>query len=157
MDGSFAAFRSRGRVRRENMDRRSFALSAAACMLCLGLTGCTRTIHVTEQMTWEPAPDEYNSAFYAKPDEYVRFRYVENPHCLVVESAKDLSAELTKAGKRVVGVEFEVWGGFHEIQGYRMIAVDGRPLQTVGGWGHGGTADYSGPCPLDLTFRSRWY
>lgn len=139
------------------MGGRSSARSVLIGMLCLGLAGCTRTIHLTEQMTWEPAPDEYNPAFYARPDEYVRFRYVENPHCLEVVSAKDLSAQLSKAGRSVVSAEFEVWGGFHEIQGYNVVAVDGRPLQTVGGWGHGGTADYSGPCPLDLAFGSHWW
>jgi hypothetical protein len=136
------------------MDGRSKALSVAIWTLCLACVGCMRTIHVTKQMTWEPAPDEFNPAFYARPDEYVRFRFVENPHCLEVVSARDLSAQLSRAGKSVVRAEFEVWGDFLEVQGHNMLAVDGRPLQTVGGWGHSGSADYMGPCPLDLAMRS---
>jgi hypothetical protein len=93
-------------------------------------------------MTWECAEDEYNPNFSAKPDEYVRFRFVENPRCFDVTSSKDFCAELRKAGKSVVDVEFEVWN-----HGYNLVAVDGRPVQNVGGWGHNGANDYSGGCP----------
>ena len=34
-------------------------------LLCLVNVGCQRTVHVTEQMTWECAPDEYKAAYYA--------------------------------------------------------------------------------------------
>ena len=121
-------------------------------LLCLVNAGCQRTVHVTEQMTWECAPDEYKSAYYAKPDEYVRFRYVENPRCEEVESSRNFCAELQKAGRTVVDVKFELWGYSHTLHGYRMVSVDGRPTQDLGGWGHSGANDYSGPSPLDRAF-----
>lgn len=113
----------------------------------------THTVRVQKQMTWEVAPEEYNPAYYAKPDEYVRFRYVENPQCVDVESAKNLGAELRSSGKKVVNVEFEVWGGFRGVHGYRILAVDGRPLVNVGGWGSNGAENYSGPCPISKAMR----
>jgi hypothetical protein len=93
-------------------------------------------------MTWECAEDEYNSRFYAKPDEYARFRFVENPRCFEVETSKNFCAELPNSGKAVANVEFEVWNN-----GHRIVAVHGRPIQDVGGWGHNGATDYSGGCP----------
>ena len=114
---------------------------ATVCLLVV-LVSCDRHRHVTKPMTWECAEDEYNSSFYARPDEYARFRFVENPHCFDVESSKNFCAELSKSGKAVVNVEFEVWN-----HGYRMVAVDGRPIQDVGGWGNNGANDYSGDCP----------
>lgn len=131
-------------------------LLVAAFVAYLGLFSGTleHSVRIQKQMTWESAPEEYKSAFYAKPDEYVRFRFVENPHCFEVESAKDLGAELRKAEKPVVSVEFEVWGGSHGVRGYRMLAVDGRPLRDVGGWGNSGSNDYSGPCPISKAMHS---
>jgi hypothetical protein len=102
-------------------------------------------------MTWERAPEEFNPAFYAKPEEYVRFRYVQNPLCYEVESARNLGAELSAEGKPVVSVEFEMWGEFGRLRGYRMLAVDGHALQGVGGWGHNGGGG-NDPCPLDVAF-----
>jgi hypothetical protein len=118
------------------------------CGLFLSTLACTRTVHVTERMTWECAPDEYKPAFYARPDEYVRFRYVANPRCFEVESARDLCSTLSKAGNAVVNVEFEVWGKGHSIRGYRMLSVDGHALQDVGGWGNSGSNDAQQPCPI---------
>jgi hypothetical protein len=114
--------------------------------------GCQRTVHVKEQMTWECAADEYNSRFYPRPDEYVRFRYVENPRCFDVETSKNFCAELRRAGKTVVNVDFELWGHSHTLRGYRIVSVDGRPIQDVGGWGHNGANDYSGFCPPHRAF-----
>lgn len=125
---------------------------ALVCLSCLVNVGCQRTVHVTEQMTWECAPDAYKPAFYARPDEYVRFRYVENPRCEDVETSKDFCAELRKAGKTVVNVDFELWGHSHTLRGYRIVSVDGRPIQDVGGWGYNGANDYSGPCPPNRAF-----
>jgi hypothetical protein len=125
---------------------------AIICFLCLITAGCKRTVHVTEQMTWECAPDEYNSAYYAKPDEYVRFRFVRNPHREEVESSRNFCAEMREAGKAVVNVDFELWGSSHNLRGYRMTSVDGRPFQDIGGWAHSGANDYSGPSPLDEAF-----
>ena len=127
---------------------------ALLCLSCLVNVGCQRTqrtVHVTEQMTWECAPDEYNPAFYARADEYVRFRYVESPRCFEVESGKNLCAQLRNGGKTVVDVEIELWGHSHTLRGYRTVSVDGRPIQDVGGWGHSG-ANGSGPCPPNLAF-----
>jgi hypothetical protein len=99
---------------------------------------------VTKQMTWECAADEYNPAFYARPDEYVRFRYVEEPHCFDVESARNLCAELRSIGKPAVSVGFRVWSN-----GYNIVAVEGRPVTDVGGWGGNGSNDFTGVCPID--------
>lgn len=121
--------------------------TAIVCLSCVVTVGCTRTIRVTEQMTWECAPDEYKPAYYARPDEYVRFRYVKNPRCFEVESARNLCSELSDAGRPVVNVEIEVWGRFHQVRGYRTLAVDGRALKDVGGWGNSGSNDASQPCP----------
>jgi len=87
-----------------------------------------------------------------RPDEYVRFRYVENPRCFDVETSKNFCAELRKAGKTVVNVDFELWGHSHTLRGYRIVSVDGRPIQDVGGWGHNGANDYSGFCPPHRAF-----
>ena len=103
-------------------------------------------------MTWECAPDEYNSAYYAKPDEYVRFRFVRNPHCEEVESSRNFCAEMREARKAVVNVDFELWGSSHNLRSYRMTSVDGRPLQDIGGWASSGAHDYSGPSPLNEAF-----
>lgn len=129
-----------------------FALALFA--LTLGPIGCERTIHVTEKMTWQCAPNEYKPAFSAKPDEYVRFRYVENPHCFEVLTSKNFCAELQDAVKSTVDVDFEVWGRSKKVQGYRIVAVDGRPLQQTAGWGGSGANDYSGPSPIDNAFRA---
>jgi len=62
------------------------ALLVAAFVAYLGLFSGTleHSVRIQKQMTWESAPEEYKSAFYARPDEYVRFRFVENPHCFEV-------------------------------------------------------------------------
>lgn len=132
------------------------ALRVAVTLPLLGITlaGCTRTIRVTKQMTWECAPREYNPAFYAKPDEYVLFRFVENPHCVELESSRNFCAEMQKAGRSIVNVDFEIWGNGSRVQGFRMVNVDGRPIRDVGGWGSSGANDYEGPSPIDNAFRS---
>jgi hypothetical protein len=112
------------------------------CSLLVITAFCDRHRLVTEAMTWQCAEEEYNSSFYAKPTEYVRFRFVKNPHCFEVETSKNFCAELRNNGKAVVDVGFEVWSN-----GHRMVAVDGRPIHDVGGWGHNGANDYSGACP----------
>ena len=106
-----------------------FSYAAAVCFLLVAQLACDSHRHVTKPMTWECAEDEYNSSFSAKPDEYVRFRFVENPHCFDVQSSKNFCAQLSKGGNAVVDVEFEVWK-----HGYNMVVVDGRPIQDVGGW-----------------------
>ncbi len=106
-------------------------------------------------MTWECAPSEYKPGYYAKPDEYVRFRFVENPRCLEVDSAKNLCAELQQAGRPIVNAEFEVRSDWSGVRGWRMLAVDGHPLQDVGGWGSSGRQDYSGRCPMDDALKSK--
>jgi hypothetical protein len=95
----------------------------------LSFVACTRTVRVTKQMTWECAPDEYNPAHYAKPNEYVRLRYVENPRCFEVESAKNFCSILEESGKPVITAEFSVWGGRGPLhkEGFRMETVEGRP------------------------------
>ena len=126
----------------------------ALIVLSLTLTSYGRTVHVREQMVWECAPQEYNPAFYAKADEYVRFRYLENPHFFELESSKNFCAELRKAGRSTVNVDFEIWGEGKKVRGYRMIAVDGRPIADVGGSGSSGASDDTGPSPIDDAFRS---
>jgi hypothetical protein len=130
---------------------KALLVGAGACLVCLGTLGCVRSMHVTEQMTWECAPEEYNPTYYAKPDEYARFRFVENPRCFEVESSRNLCAEMRKAGKAVINVEFDLWG-HSKLQGYRITSVDGRPLQNAGGWGSSGSNGESEPCPLTRAF-----
>jgi len=69
---------------------------AALCFLLVVVVSCDRHRYVTKRMTWECAEDEYNPSFYAKPDEYARFRFVENPHCFDVQSSKNFCAQLSK-------------------------------------------------------------
>jgi hypothetical protein len=122
------------------------------CLLYLAVAGCQRTIRVTEEMTWKCVPEEYNPAYGAKPDEYVEFRFVRNPHCEELQSSRNFCAEMRKANRPVVKVEFELHG-YRQLNGYQMISVDGRPLQDVGGWASSGATDYSGPSPLNEAFR----
>lgn len=125
--------------------------TALICLLGLAV-GCQRAIHVTEEMTWKCVPEEYNPAYYAKPGEYVRFWFVENPHYEELESSKNFCAELRKANRPIVKVEFELWGYRHNLHGYRFVSVDGRPIQNVGGWGSSGSRGSAGPSPLDKAF-----
>jgi hypothetical protein len=136
--------------------KRSVLVTVGYGLLTSGLISCGRRINVTKQMTWECAPDEYNAAFYARPDEYVRFRYVEEPRCFEVESARNLCAELRSIGKPVVSVSFEVFGGPKPFsrEGYKMLAVEGRPFKDVGGWADNGSKDFSGVCPISKVIGS---
>src|SRR3569833_101052 len=127
-------------------------LASIFLLLVTCATGCMKTVHITKQMTWECAPEEFK--YYAKPDEYVRFRFVENPRCFEVETSKNFCAELKTAGRSVVSVDFEITGRRQTVQGYKILAVDGRPIQDVGGWGHSGANDYQGPSPNTNAFRS---
>jgi len=129
-------------------------LPVAFSVLSLSLTNCSRTVHVREQMIWECAPQEYNPAFYARPDEYVRFRYLENPYYFELESSKNFCAELQKAGRSIVNVDFEIVGERKKVRGYKILAVDGRPIEDVGGWGSSGANDDTGHSPIDDAFRS---
>ncbi len=125
-------------------------IAAAACLLVFLSNPFERKVVVSEQMTWECAPEEYKTGYYARPDEYVRFRFVKNPRCVELESARNLCADLRSMGKQVVTAEFEVWGGpFHLApEGYSMKAVEGHQLVHVGGWGYSGANDPKGPCPI---------
>lgn len=135
--------------------RAKFAiLPFAFFLVCTGPTGCMRSVRVTKQMTWECAPEEAKPGYYARPDEYVRFRFVENPHCFDLESSRNFCAEMKKAGRSIVDADFEISGRGQSVQGYRMLSVDGRPLQDVGGWGSAGANDYQGPSPIAIAFRS---
>ena len=125
---------------------------ALVCVVCLAFTGCERTEYVTEEMTWKCVPEEYNLAYYAKPDEYVRFWFVRDPHCEELESSKNFCTEMSRANKAVVKVEFALWGTGRKLHGYHMLSVDGRPIQHIGGWGSSGAKGQSGPCPLDEAF-----
>ena len=129
-------------------------VALAAFLLCICPTGCTRTVHVTKQMTWECAPEEFKPGYSAKPDEYVRFRFVENPRCVELESSKNFCAELKEAGRSIVSVDFEIEGKGETVRGFKMLAVDGRPLQNVGGWGYSGANGYEGPSPIANAFSS---
>jgi len=125
-------------------------------LVALSFTGCTRSVTVQKQMTWECAPDEYNPAFYARPDEYVRFRYIEEPHCFEVESARNLCAELRSIGKHAVMVDIKVWGGPKRLstEGYKIVDVEGHPLRDVGGSGNSGSNDFTGVCPISKVINS---
>ncbi len=125
---------------------------APTVLICLILVGCKRTMYVTEAMTWECAPEEYKPSYYARADEYVRFRFVKDAHFFEVETSRNFCSEMRGASPPVVNVEFEVWGYSHSLQGYRVMSVDGRPIQNVGGWGNSGANDSSGPSPLNYAF-----
>ncbi len=131
---------------------KKIGIVSLVCVLCVSLVSCQHTIHVTEEMTWKCVPEEYNPAYYARPDEYVRFWFVKNPHCEELESSRDFCAQMRKTNKAVVKVEFALWGEGHKLHGYRTLSVDGLPLQNVGGWGSSGSRGDSGPCPLELAF-----
>ncbi len=120
-------------------------------LVCLILAGCERRKYVTGAMTWECAPEEYKPGYYARADEYVRFRFVKDPHWFDVQSSKNLCSDMHKAARPVVDVEFELWGYSH-LHGYRVKSVDGRPMENVGGWGNNGANGGSGPSPLDSAF-----
>ena len=129
------------------MARLRILAALTICMICF--FGCTRHVVVNKEMTWECAPEEYKQAYYARPDEYVRFRYVEDPHCFEVESSRNLCAELRQIGKPLITATFEVHGGrFLASQGYEMIAVEQIPLVRVGGWGSSGVNGETDRCPI---------
>src|SRR3954447_20095526 len=115
-------------ILRSKIAAKSIPLTLAFSLLCTGLTGCTRTVLVTKQMTWECAPEEFKPGYSAKPYEYVRFRFVENSRCFEVESSKNFCTDLKASGRSVVSVDFEITGRKQTVQGYKMLAVDGRPL-----------------------------
>lgn len=117
--------------------------------ICIAFVGCTRHVNVDKQMTWECAPEEYKQGYYARPDEYVRFRFVDNRRCFEVESSKNFCSDLRQTGKQEVTARFDVWGGrFFAARGYQMIEVEHRPLIDVGGWGNSGANDSTASCPL---------
>ena len=76
-------------------------LPVALAVLSLSLTSCSRTVHAREPMTWDSAPQECNPTYHAKPDEYVRFRFLKNPYCFELESSENFCAELQKAGRKI--------------------------------------------------------
>jgi len=120
-----------------------------AITICVSFFGCTRHVNVSKQMTWECAPEEYKQGYYARPDEYVRFRFVDNPHCFEVEASKNFCAELRKQGKPIITARFDVWGGrFLAAEGYRMLEVEQPKLIDIGGWGNSGSNDWDGSCPI---------
>ncbi len=125
---------------------------APILLVCLIVVGCKRTMYVTEAMTWECAPEEYKPSYYARTDEYVRFRFVKDAHFFEVESSKNFCFEMRSASRPIVNVEFELWGYSHSLHGYRVTSVDGRPIEHVGGWGSSGANGGTGPSPLSYAF-----
>ncbi len=105
-------------------------------------------------MTWECAPDENKPAMGMRADEYVRFRYVEEPRCSEVESSRDFYARMQALGKRVVTVQFRVWGGpkLFASQGYSIEAIEGHPL-IPGAWGNSGI-NGDAVCPISKVIDS---
>ncbi len=117
------------------------------CMACF--FGCARHVVVHKEMTWECAPEEYKQGYYARRDEYVRFRFVDDPHCFEVESSKNLCGELRQLGKPIITATFDVWGGrFLAPQGYEMLAVEQKRLINTGGWGSSGANGATDRCPI---------
>jgi hypothetical protein len=108
-------------------------------------------------MTWECAPEERKTNLPARPDdEFVRFRFVEEPRCFDVESARNLCTKLRSMGKSVVSVEFEVRGGFGPLrrEGYNVVVLEGRPFTDQGGWASSGANDFTGKCPIGKVIDS---
>ena len=108
----------------------------------------------TKLMTWECAPDRYMPAY---PDaQPVRFRYLENPHYEEVVSGRGLCDQLKSGGKTVVAVEYELSGDrIQGLRGINEIAVDGKPIVEVGGWGSSGGDGSAAPHPLVSDFKQR--
>jgi hypothetical protein len=108
----------------------------------------------TKLMTWQCAPDRYMPAYpEAQP---VRFRYVENPHYEEVVSGRGLCDQLKSGGKTAVAVEYELWGDrVRGLRGFNEIAVDGKPIVEVGGWGSSGDDGSSTSHPLASAFKQR--
>jgi preprotein translocase subunit SecG len=135
---------------------RIFAAAIAALLVAALITTVVllsdRYFSVAEKMTWQCAPDQYQSwAPLAQP---VRFRYLENPQYEEVASGKGLCDELKGSGRNVVLVEFAVWGNsFQGLRGFREVSVDGKPIINVGGSGYSGAYGSDiGPHPLQKFF-----
>jgi hypothetical protein len=109
-------------------------------------------VRVTKLMNWECAPEHYMPAYpEAQP---VRFKYVENSHYEEVVSGRGLCDQLKNEGKTVVAVEYQLWGDhIHGLRGFHEIAVDGKPIVDIGGWGSSGGDGSTTPHPLTLAFR----
>ena len=85
----------------------------------------------------------------------MRFRFVTDPSYEEEVSGKGLCDQLKASGKKVVVVEYETWGNFYRgLIGYREVAVDGKPIVDVGGWGSSGARERVGPSPLEKAFKS---
>ena len=129
-------------------------VAAIALSLAIASLGCEREVRlrVTKQMTWECAPEHYMPAYpEAQP---VRFRYLENPHHEVVQSGRGLCDQLKKKSEPVVAVKFELWGDrVRGLRGFNAIAVDGKPIVDVGGWGGSGGDASTLADPLEAEFR----
>lgn len=132
------------------------AFFIASLSLCLCAAGCSRTVMVTEQMTWECAPEEYNSHLPGKPGDYARLRYVKNPHCVEGESANNLCTVLRNFGKPIVGVEFRVHGGSLGFfaEGYEITKLEGQPFVPNGGNGYSGSTESGDTCPIGKVIKS---
>jgi len=141
-------------VRLSHFRKRSRLFTAFLIGLLSAAAGCSRQIKVTEQMTWECAPEHYMSQYpEAQP---VRFRFVEDPQFEEVVSGRGLCDQLKASGKKIVAVEYETWGDSSSgLIGFREIAVDGQPIVTVGGWGSSGSHIQGGQHPLEKLYKPR--
>ncbi len=135
----------------------AYAGAASLAVLALFFSGCDRHVRVVKEMIWECAPERYMREY---PDaQPVRFRFVENPHHEVVTSGRGLCDQLEASGKKVVSVEFDVFGNrWNGLHGFNDVAVDGRAIVDVGGWGSSGShsngpGDPAGPHPFEALFR----
>jgi len=129
-------------------------MAAVAVVFLLFTISCEREIRVrvAKLMSWECAPEHYMPAYpEAQP---VRFRFVEDTHYEEVVSGRGLCDQLKNGGKPVVTVEFELWGDkVRGLRGWNEIAVEGKPIVNIGGWGSAGGHGFGGPHPLDLAFK----
>lgn len=94
-------------------------------------SGTATSAHAARSRYWNiPAttgPSRGVGSSLARPDdEHVRFRFVEEPRCFEVESARNLCAELRSIGKPVVSVDFRVWGGFGPLRREGQHSCPGR-------------------------------
>jgi hypothetical protein len=126
----------------------------AALLVSLSLvTGCSRRINVSKEMTWECAP-EHNMPQYPEA-QCVRFKFVEDPSWEDEISGRGLCDQLRASGKRVITVEFETWGDtFRGLIGFREVSVDHKPIVDVGVWGSVGAHGRVGPHPLEKLYKS---
>ena len=126
------------------------ALLMAAIAVLLG--GCRQDVRVSKTMYWRCAPEMRDPA--CPGAEPVILTYPERPSCFDLVFSRGLCGRLAAAAKKEVTVDYEAWSDWRgALLGYRIAAIDGRPLTDLGACSGGGQQGPTEPCPLDELFR----